>query len=210
MTDISVHSESAGMPQEPFNRADMHVPGAGTLTMYLLVVALSVLFLASIAAFVIVRIMTQAQTGWPPPGFPAMPRTLWLSTIVILACSGAMHWALVCIRRDRPRILVRALAVTFALAILFMILQCVNWWEIVTASGDHLFTGGAYLGGFFVLTLMHALHVIGGLISLGVTLWFALRGRYSRNYYPGVRYNAIYWHFLDAVWLCVFVVIYLI
>lgn len=206
MTDISVTQDS----EAPFDRATMHVPGAGTLSMYLLVAALSVLFLASIAAFVIVRIMTQGQTGWPPPGFPAMPHTLWLSTIVILACSGTMHWAIMSIQRDNFSGLTRALAITLGLAIAFMGLQFFNWWEIISAAGPKVFTGGVYMGGFFVLTLMHALHVIGGIIPLVMVLLKSIKHRYSRNYFAGLRYCAIYWHFLDAVWVGVFVVIYLI
>jgi len=194
----------------PFNRAAMNVPGAGKLSMYLLIAALSVLFLASIAAFVIVRIMTQARTGWPPPGFPAMPRSLWASTAVILACSGAIHWAICRIGVNDRKNFMRALYATFALALLFLALQCYNWWEVISAAGPRLFTGGIYLGGFFVLTLMHALHVIGGMIPLAIVLYRASQYHYHHNDYRGVEYCAIYWHFLDAVWIGVFVVIYLI
>lgn len=197
-------------PETPFDRAHMHVPGAGKFTMALLIVALSVLFLASIAVFIIVRLMTQSQTGWPPPGFPAMPHTLWLSTIVILMCSGAIHWAIVQIRQNKRRPFIATLSVTLALALLFLGLQTYNWWEMIAQAGPKIFTGGVYMGGFFVLTIMHALHVIGGLIPLIIVLYRATQYHYHHNDYRGVEYCAIYWHFLDAVWIGVFVVIYLI
>jgi heme/copper-type cytochrome/quinol oxidase subunit 3 len=205
-----MHESSDLGSRVPFDRAHMNVPGAGTLTMYLLVIALSVLFLASIAAFVIVRIMTQARTGWPPPGFPAMPRTLWLSTLVILTCSATIHLAIVKIKRDERRAFILALAATLALALLFLGLQTYNWWEIVSQARERVFTGGVYLGGFFVLTLMHALHVIGRIIPLIIVLRRATQYHYHHNDYRGVQYCAIYWHFLDVVWLGVFTVIYLI
>ena len=64
------------------------------------------------------------------------------------------------------------------------------------------------MGMFYVLTALHAAHVIGGLIPLIVVYIKARRGRYSRNFHPGVRYVTAYWHFLDVVWVLLFLVLY--
>ena len=56
----------------------------------------------------------------------------------------------------------------------------------------------------FCLILLHALHVIGGVISLCVVTVRALHGRYDHENYLGVKYAAAYWHFLDIIWLIMF------
>jgi heme/copper-type cytochrome/quinol oxidase subunit 3 len=63
---------------------------------------------------------------------------------------------------------------------------------------------------FYLLTGLHALHVIGGMVLLGAVTAKAFAGRYSATYHPGVTYAAMYWHFLDVVWLVMFVLIFLI
>ena len=50
--------------------------------------------------------------------------------------------------------------------------------------------------------------VLGGLIPLSLVTFRAARGRYSRNFHPGIRYVTFYWHFLDIIWLILFCVIY--
>jgi heme/copper-type cytochrome/quinol oxidase subunit 3 len=59
-------------------------------------------------------------------------------------------------------------------------------------------------GLIFFLILVHALHVVGGLVGLSVTTAHALQGRYDHERYGGVKHAAMYWHFLDAVWLVMY------
>ena len=65
------------------------------------------------------------------------------------------------------------------------------------------------LTSFYVLTGIHAAHIVGGLIPLIIVATRATTGRYTPAYYPGVRYTAMYWHFLDVVWLTLFVTLQL-
>jgi cytochrome c oxidase subunit 3 len=190
----------------------IHIPGAGTAGMALLIVSLTMLFLASIAAYLVVRyeFLTRnpdaATPDWPPAGLPGLPHSLWLSTLVILFASYTIHTALKAIQRDDEKRLLRYLRITFVLGLVFLCLQTLNWLEFYRALPEGMGISGVYLAGFYILTALHALHVIGGLIPLGITMIHAKHGKYSRNFYPGVRYSAIYWHFLDAVWIALFVV----
>ena len=63
---------------------------------------------------------------------------------------------------------------------------------------------------FYALTGLHAVHVLGGLVPLMIVTVAAYQGMYGRRKNAAVRYTAIYWHFLTAVWCAVFTVVYLL
>lgn len=185
----------------------VHLPGAGTLGMALFLVSLGVLFASSVLGFVIIRFVQLRGQPWPPEGFPSLPWTLWISTAVILGCSVAIHLALTAIRGNNPRRAVAMLWTTLGLGVLFLLLQAGNWVEIwlqLTDAQRRL--GVMYLGMFYTMTALHGLHVIGGLLPLPFVIRNAARNTYSANYHPGIRYQAMYWHFLDAVWVVLFAV----
>ncbi len=200
----------------------LFVPGAGAMGVGLLVFSLSVLFGSSLTGYLYIR----AQS--PMVAHLHLPKLLWVSTAVLLISSITMHMALRAIQQGRESQLTRNLAATFGLGLLFLILQAISAVDIfhtlqlsdmAMARVGIRNTGGltpgltpvvqthVLIAAFYVFTALHALHVIGGLIPLGVVLWRAMKGGYSRNYYPGVRYCSIYWHFLDVVWLAIFVVL---
>ena len=199
------------------------VPGAGTLGVSLLVGALSILFVSSLIGFFIFRSnFHYAVSIHLPPG-------LWLSTIILLISSVTMHRAISAIKRDQLPVLRRGLRFTLELGLIFLIIQGFNWFELHYAvransailaafNGPAASTEGGIPPGegplieahvllvvFYAFTVLHALHVIGGIIPLAVTTIRARGNVYSRNYHPGVRYCAIYWHFLDAVWILIFI-----
>lgn len=169
--------------------------------MWIFLAALTVLFLASIVGYLVVRLKA---TDWPPPGMPRLPAGLWLATVVLLAGSVTVHLALRAVRRNERAASTRWLAVTTALAFAFLLVQSWNWWglirlQLTAASNLYAFT-------FFMLTGLHAAHVIGGIALLAIVLARSHRGRYGSDHYGGVTYAAMYWHFLDAIWLVLFAV----
>jgi cytochrome c oxidase subunit 3 len=190
-------------------KGDIRISGAGSIGIALLVISLSMLFAASMVAFLLIRFQYQSTHNgmWPPAAMPPLPKSLWISTLVILIASVTVHKALKAAQRDDEKSLVKFLRTTMAVGVVFLLLQAANWWEFYRAIGP-LTLEGPYLGMFFVLTGLHAAHVIGGLIPLAIILPRARRGAYSRNFHPGVRYCAIYWHFLDAVWCILFCLMY--
>jgi heme/copper-type cytochrome/quinol oxidase subunit 3 len=177
------------------------IPGAGVLGMWIFLATLTVLFLASIVGYLVVRLKA---TDWPPPGMPRLPAGLWLATLVLIAGSVTIHLALRAIRSDERAASTRWLGMTTTLALTFLAIQSWNWWGLIrlhmtAASNLYAFT-------FFMLTGLHAAHVIGGVALLAIVLSRSLRGRYGSSYYGGVTYAAMYWHFLDAIWLVLFAV----
>jgi cytochrome c oxidase subunit 3 len=171
----------------------------GRLGMKILVLALSMLFAASILGYLVIRFRAPA---WPPPGVPRLPGTLWISTLIIALSSFTMQAAVRAVRADRQRALRVGMLLTTLLALAFLVSQTLNWFALVAAN----LTARTNLYGFtfFMLTGLHAAHVIGGLIPLAIVTARAFRGRYSSAFRPGVEYCAIYWHFLAVVWVVLF------
>jgi cytochrome c oxidase subunit III len=181
----------------------------GTLGLKILLLSLSVLFAASLVGYLIVRLQAPQ---WPPPGMPPLPRGLWISTLLILASGGTMHWALLAARLNGRTSLKAALALTTALGVAFVISQIVNWSgvRITQSPGPGIYNGAKMFAfTFFLLTALHAAHVLGGLVILTITTAKSFLGRYSGAYHPGVWYSTMYWHFLAVAWLIIFVVLYI-
>ena len=174
------------------------VAGASRLGMKFFLLSLAVLFVASLVAVVVVR---GRAAEWPPADAPALPRLLWLSTLLLVACSVAAHVAVTAIRGGSQKRLRRWLGVTAALGVAFLASQAVAW---LSFYDPERFGADLYGFTFFMLTGLHALHVLGGLVALGVGLWLARRGAFTWAQYDGVRNVALYWHFLDGVWLVLF------
>ena len=186
---------------DPREARDGAIPGAGVLGMWIFLATLAVLFLAAIVGYLVVRLKA---TDWPPPGMPRLPAGLWLATVVLLAASVTIHRALRLMRLGEHTASTRWLAATLGLGVAFLAVQSWNWWGLIrlhltAASNLYAFT-------FFMLTGLHASHVIGGIVLLAVVLARSYRGRYGSGHHPGVTYAAMYWHFLDAIWLLLFAV----
>jgi cytochrome c oxidase subunit 3 len=188
---------------DPRARKESDLPeGAGIIGMRVFLGSLAVLFVASILGYALTR--SRAAT-WPPPGVPDLPSGLWFSTAVIVACSGTIHMALRAVRMGERSACSRWLGATLGLGLLFLGAQAVNWFGLVAAEFTPKTNLYAFL--FYMLTGLHAAHVVGGLVPLGIVTGKSLAGRYGSGWHPGVTYMAMYWHFLDVVWLVLFMVL---
>ncbi len=198
-------SRNAAIVVRPDGDAGALVPGAGTMGVWLFVGSLSVFFLASLAAYIAVRV--QAET-WPPSGMPGLPAVLWASTSLLVASSATLHLAHRAVTRGDTRWAARALLVTLTLGVAFLASQAWAWYGLVSEQITARSNLWAFT--FFVLTALHGIHVIGGLVPLAVTTVRARRGRYTWARHAGVRNCAIYWHFLGGVWLTLFMLLVIV
>lgn len=171
--------------------------------MWLFLTALAMLFVGGLLGYAVIWEQTQP---WPKQ-IPRLPNSLWLSTALLAISSLTMHLAMRGAREDRRRLLCGGMLLTTYLGIAFLLIQSyawIAWLEPVShqwnKSNDYRFA----LAGFFVLTGLHALHVIGGLVPLIISTRHAFLGLYSPENHAGLRYAAMYWHFLDGVWVVLF------
>lgn len=162
-------------------------------------ISLGVFFAASIAGYLVIRLRANE---WPPAGSPALPSGLWVSTIVILLTSFSIQWAVNSIRANKKDTLLHALYATAGFACLFLVLQTLNWAALV--QRELLMKDNLYAFTFYLLTGLHALHVVGGIIPLLITIHKARQELYTSYHYNGVYYCGMYWHFLDGVWIVLY------
>lgn len=145
---------------------------------------------------------------WPPGELPPLVGSLLLAnTLVLVASSVTIHVAHGTLEAGRRRRFLAWLAATVALGVVFLGGQTLEYYEFVVAEGFTL-ESGVYASAFFGLTGLHGLHVALGVVLLAVLLGRALRGHYTAERDTAVRTVALYWHFVDAVWLFLVAVLY--
>lgn len=180
---------------------------AGRFGMKVFLLSLMMLFAATLVGFAVIRIQLEQRSVWPQD-LPPLPHLVWVSTLVLVASSASVQWAVTGVRRGSDKQLRTGLLLTLALGVLFLIVQSVcwlTWLETVSLRWSESEEYRFALTSFYVLTGLHALHVIGGLIPMFVVTRRAIRGWYWPDYRSGVEFTATYWHFLGGVWIVLLV-----
>ncbi|MDN0075226.1 cytochrome c oxidase subunit 3 [Crenobacter sp. SG2303] len=131
-----------------------------------------------------------------------LPWQLWLSTVLLAASSTALFIAHRCVQRGRWREVRAFVLAGGACAAAFVAGQLWAWQQL--AEQHYLVAGNPANSFFYLLTGLHGLHVLGGLIGLALTMARLRRGSEQAGGY--VQLCARYWHFLFAVWLVLFTV----
>jgi cytochrome c oxidase subunit III len=145
--------------------------------------------------------------SWPPPN--TVPVNWWpipfFNTVILLSSGVTCHFALEAVSHDRRRMFFALLVATIILGVLF---EAGQIWEFTHAhiqfSGLNVF-GSA----FFTMTGFHGAHVAGGLIFLLLMLGRGLRGQFNSQHHVGFAAATLYWHFVDVVWVFLFLILYL-
>jgi cytochrome c oxidase subunit 3 len=143
--------------------------------------------------------------------FIALPDMFWLSTLVILFSSILLHEANLAFRQERFLHYRLFLGATLTLGITFMLLQASGWLEMI--ENGFFLNQSTAISFVYLLTGLHLLHILAGVIYLGIIFQKAMKNRtyvdafvYSVNPPNILRLKLItrYWHFVDALWLVVF------
>jgi cytochrome c oxidase subunit III len=146
---------------------------------------------------------------WPPVGVPRLPVAMPALNTLVLAASSVTLWRGVsALARGERRALAPWVGATLALGAAFVAMQWKVWRDLWAVG--LLPSTGAYGSVFYGLTVLHAVHVAAGLVVLLVVLYRALAGVYTEHNVVRVRVAAMFWHFVDAVWLLMFVSLYLV
>jgi cytochrome c oxidase subunit 3 len=173
-----------------------------------LFIASEVMFFAAFFwAFFNASIMPTEAIGfqWPPADVEAMHT--WglplLNTIILLTSGVTVTWAHHALKHDNQKHLIWGLSLTVLLSVIFL---CIQSYEYADAAFG--FRDGIYSSTFYMATGFHGFHVTVGAIFLGVCLVRAKRGHFKPSQHIGFEAAAWYWHFVDVVWLFLFIWVY--
>ncbi len=157
----------------------------------------SIMMFAGLTSAYIVR---HAEGNWK---IFDLPNTFWYTSVVIVLSSASMHYALLSARRFKIREQKIGLWITFILGVAFLYGQYYGWKQLVE-QGVYFSFGNPSESFLYVITGLHAAHIIAGLIMI----MFALIGAYSkmnqvRNVFR-MELSSIFWHFIDILWIYLF------
>jgi cytochrome c oxidase subunit III len=173
------------------------------LGMYLFIGSEIMLFGAFFTAYFFVRVVN--GTPWPTPPFHLPVYLAFINTCILVTSSFTMHWALTSVKRNNPFGLRAGLLLTFLMGLTFLITQVAEYLRIGFNTGD-----GAFPTIFFCLTGLHGCHVFIGLTILLFMTIRAFRGHFDAAHHHGVEIGGIYWHFVDLMWILVFLTVYIL
>jgi cytochrome c oxidase subunit III len=198
-------------PSEPEKllRDRPHQPlplNAGMVPLVLFLASLTMLFVAMMFGYLMIRFKTEA----PAFGALHMPPALWGSTFILLASSVTMHMALNNVRKEKQIRFRQLLVISLMLSVGFVFIQFPSLYKLLQVHFQLLSEQARayYYGLIFFMIVVHALHVLGGIIPLAVITYKAHKGAYDHEAYGPVKYTTVYWHFLDVVWLAMFLTMY--
>jgi cytochrome c oxidase subunit III len=141
-----------------------------------------------------------------------------LNTAVLLTSSFSAAWAVHAVKNGRQRAIVTSLGATIVLGAIFLLLKA---FEYESHFEHGIFPGGLYRYAdlptaganvfftlYFLMTGLHALHVIGGLTALAVVLVLAARKRYTEHAHTSLELSVLYWHLVDVIWIFLWPLMY--
>ena len=164
-------------------------------TMWLFIVSILMLF----AAFTSAYLVRKAEGNWVEF---KLPNLFWISTGILILSSISMQFALSAAKKDQFNALRTSISITFVLGLIFLILQYYGWVQLVEMN---IYFVGNPSGSFvYVLSGLHGLHLISGLVVLLVALVAAFKLKINAKALTQIKICSTYWHFLDALWIYLF------
>jgi cytochrome c oxidase subunit III len=196
-----MNATSITVPEE---RAEWKLPSRGRVGMFSLIAAEAAIFTIFVVAYLFY--IGKSLSGPTPKDILSVPI---FYTICLLSSSLTIHFALRALRRDNVRTFGAWWLATIALGAAFMYGTATEWYRLIYKEG---FTISTNLFGttYYSLVGLHAFHVVVGLSALSIVMTFALMGSVRAEHAERVDVLSLYWHFVDAVWVIVFTVVYVI
>lgn len=166
-------------------------------TLWVAIGSIIMMFAGLTSAFIV----KGSLPGWTTMEMPVM---FWYSTIAIIASSVTIQLALKSFKERKMQNYRRLITITALLGIVFIGLQLLGFKQMIDSG--LVMTGASGADDFlYIIFGLHALHVLGGIIVL-IVMFFKAFSRKSRNYDPvSIEIASTYWHFVDALWIYLFV-----
>jgi len=180
------------------------LPDRGKVGMACLIVAESAIFTIFVVAYLF---YTGKSLSGPTPG--EVLETPVFYTVCLLSSSLTVHLAAKFLDRGKRGAFLSLWLLTFVLGSLFLFGTGQEWHRLIYERGLSISTN-LFGTTYYSLVGLHAFHVTAGLVMFLIVLSFGLAGRINRGQSGRVGVLAMYWHFVDAVWVVVFTVVYIL
>lgn len=171
-------------------------------TLWLFIVSVILFFGGLTSAYIVSKGVESQNDIWH---YFRIPSVLWYNTAVLIVSSVMLQVGLWGARRgdfNRTKI---GYGLTLALGLLFLVGQVIAWMTL-DENGVIWGEGGSNSGNYlYILTAVHGLHIVAGLIFVAVILVQLSRGKYSPGKIVGIENCATFWHFLGLLWLYLFI-----
>ncbi len=167
-------------------------------------VAEGMIFLGLFMAYLTFR---SVATEWPPAGTPRLELLLpGINTAILVSSSFVIHNADTAIKKNDVKGLRLWFGITAAMGAIFLAGQLYEYFNLEFGLTTNLFAST-----FYVLTGFHGLHVLFGLVLMLAVLWRSLKpDHYNSKSHFGVEAAEVYWHFVDIVWVILFLMLYIL
>jgi len=186
-----------------FADENWRMPSRGRVGMLSLIIGESAIFTIFVVAYVY---YIGRSTYGPTPQILDVPI---FNTVCLLSSSLTIWLAEHAIERGRIRLFGAWWALTMALGIIFLGGTAIEWNKLIFTDGLTI-RSNLFGTTFYSLVGLHASHVVVGLIMLSLVLIFTLLGRVEQRHAERIQVLSLYWHFVDAVWVVVFTVVYIV
>ena len=189
-----------------FTRDDATVPQKYRTGIWVGLASILMLFVSLTSAYIVRQ---RPPEGGDTPNdwtWIEMPAVLWFSTAVLVMSSGTLEWARRLLKRNDYRRFNIWITLTTLLGIVFLVGQVLAWQQL---KEQGTYSSASPHGWFFyLLTGLHAAHLLGGVVALLYVTIAALRLRIGLKRRAAVDVTATYWHFMDGLWLYLFFLLF--
>ena len=166
-------------------------------------VSMTMMFAGLTSAFVV----SKSRVDWLKDF--QLPSAFYISTIAIIGCSLTFYLAKKAIMKNNRAKTTVFLLSTLFLGLLFVVLQFVGFRQIVDAGYYFTGSGSSITSTFlYVVTIVHLIHLAGGVIALLIIIYNHFKQKYNSAQTLGIELGAMYWHFLDLLWVYLFLFLY--
>jgi len=173
------------------------------LLLWFAMASMTMMFAGITSAFVV----SKSREDWMKDF--QFPSAFYFSTLAIVLCSVSFHLAQKAIQKDNRSLVSSLLLATLGLGIAFVALQFAGFGQLIEQG--YYFTGpesNIATTFLYVIAVVHMAHLAGGIISLLIIIYNHFKQKYNSTQFLGIELGAMYWHFLDFLWICLFLFLY--
>jgi cytochrome c oxidase subunit III len=188
----------------PLTETPWRLPSRGRVGMFSLIVAEAVIFTIFIVAYIFY--IGKTVSGPTPQQVLQLPI---FNTVCLLLSSVTIHFAIRALQGGKMAAFNISWFLTLVLGATFLIGTGREWHRLIYDEGLTISTN-LFGTTYYSLVGLHATHVTVGLLGLGLVMAFSLAGRVKQQHVDRVDVFSLYWHFVDAIWVVVFTVVYIV